>query len=271
MGFFARALSIQFTILQQVYLRIGAAFFLALVIFSNDLQYKKLKKISAREWFVLIIRSISIYVLGVTLFSQAVVVAKISNVSFISSLPIVALLGFLFLQEKISWQKIVYLIVGVLGVVLVAVKDYTNLLSWGPGEGLALISSVFIAFNFIARRWHTKLLNNKEIAVLMFAISTPILISISLLKHESLSLPITWSLFTIFVIIMAGLINVAHAFLANYGFERIETVLANNLLILSTVFATILAFFIYHEVPTIKEFIGGALIILSAYQMNRLK
>lgn len=249
----------------------GMAFFLSLIIFSKDLDVGKLKRVSRKEWVVLFLRSLFIYVLGVTLYSRAVIEAKISNVSFVGALPFVAILGFLFLREQITAKKILYVIIGFIGVILVAVKSYANLLSWGQGEILALVSSFFLACSFIARRWHSKLLNDQEISVLMFAIGTALLVGVSLFTHEHLAPPSTWSFFLIQVIFFAGLINVAHAYLSNYGFANVDAVPANNILILTAVFATILALFIYGEVPTMKELIGGVLIILSAYQMNRLK
>ena len=49
MGLFARYLSTGFVLLQQVYLRVFAAFFLGLIVFKNDLDFKKLKKISKKR------------------------------------------------------------------------------------------------------------------------------------------------------------------------------------------------------------------------------
>lgn len=39
---------------------------------------------------------------------------------------------------------------------------------------------------------------------------------------------------------------------------------------LEVIFAVGLGFFLYQEIPTIKECIGGLLIVGSAYQMNKV-
>lgn len=270
MGLFARELGTLFTPLQQVYLRISAAFFLSLVLFQKKLDFTKLTKISWGEWWLLIIRSIATYLLGVTLFSVSVGMAKISTIAFIGALPIVAILGVLILNEKLTLQKLMYLAIGLAGVILISITDFSNLLSWGTGEVLALVSSIFLSLGFVLRRKHTDLLNNFEMSTLMFLISTVLLILTSMIFQERLVPIITWSRVIVLTIFGAGIANVAYLFLSNYGFEKIESVLANNLLILTAPFALILGLVFYNEVPTLKEIVGGVLIIASAYKMNEI-
>ncbi|OGK19556.1 hypothetical protein A3D80_04170 [Candidatus Roizmanbacteria bacterium RIFCSPHIGHO2_02_FULL_40_13b] len=270
MGLFARVLGTKFTPLQQVYLRIGAAFILSIVLFYKNLDFGKLKRVSMNEWALLVVRSAATYLLGVTLFSISVGMAKISTISFIGALPIVALLGVLILKEKLTAQKLIYLIVGLAGVLLISVQDYSNIFSWGTGEILALISSIFLSLGFVLRRKHGNLLNNYEMSTLMFFISTTLLIATSFMLHEELPSITTWSTLIITTVIGAGIANVAYLFLSNYGFQKIEAVLANNLLIISPLFAITLGLLFYKELPTLKELMGGALIIFSAYGMNKI-
>ncbi len=269
MGLFARALNTTFTPLQQVYLRIGTALILGTLLFYRDLNFSKLVKIPKREWFILFVRSIATYLLGVTLFSKAVTIAKISTVAFVSALPFVAILGFIFLKEKITFQKIIYLLLGFVGVLLISVKDYSHLFSWGTGELAAFVSSFFLSLGFVLRRNHSNLLNNQEISILIFFISTILLIGTSLALHEHIPPPATWPIFIVLVIIGAGLANIAYLFLSNYGFHKIEAVLGNNLLMLAPLFAIVFGFLFYKELPSLKEFIGGILVITSAYRMNK--
>lgn len=229
MGLFARALSVQFTILQQVYLRITVAFFLGLLIFHDDLHLQKLKKISGKEWLLLFTRSTLSYLLGVTIFSQAVNLTKISNTSFISAMPFAAIFGFFFFNEKLTTKKLCYILLGFIGVLLVAVKDYSHLFNWGSGEVLALVSSFCLALSKISRKWQSDLLNNKEMAVIMFFISSVLIAATSVFLNEHLIAPQHWPLHIYFVLLGAGLFNVAFLFLVNYGFEKIEASLTNNL------------------------------------------
>lgn len=270
MGIFARFLQVDFTILQQTYLRIFIALVLGLIIFHKDLDFKKIKLISTHEWGVLILRSVSLYLIGVTFISQAYIMAKYSNVSFIAGLPVVELFGFILLKEKVTVPKVLYILLGCLGVILIAVRDYSNLFSWGTGELLALVASFAFAISYIARKWQTPLLNNKEMSVVIFFIAGILLFITSLLLGEGLPSNTVFSHFIIAVIIVAGLFNVANLFLTNYGFQKVGAVLAGNILMLEMVFAVALGFIFYTEVPTIKELFGGSLIIISAYQMSKL-
>ncbi len=267
-GLFARILGEFFTPLQQVYLRVGIAFVLSIVVFAKHIDYKKLVRITAGEWRLLVLRSLSTYLLGVVPFSIAVGMAKLSTVAFIDSLPIVALLGVLVLGEKLTRSKALYLFTGFLGVMLVSVKDYASLFSWGTGEMLALFSIVFVSLGQVLRSKHTQLLNNYEISSLLLFIATIVLWALSLLLGERVHIPVSTSVY--YALLGAGGINVAYQLAANYGFEKIEAVLANNLLTLSPLFSIILGILFYSEAPSVKEWIAGAIIIISAYKMNRI-
>jgi drug/metabolite transporter (DMT)-like permease len=270
MGIFVRYLQFDFTILQQTYLRIFAAFIIGIIVFYKDIHFYKLVLISKKEWLLLLLRSLTIYVIGVTLLSQAYITTLYSNVSFIGALPLTAIFGFLLLKEKLTSQKILYVLVGFIGVVIIAVKDYSHLLSWGQGEVFTLIATVSFAISYISRKWQGDLLNNKEIAVLIFLISSILLFLTSLFFRETLPHLTSFSITTILLIIIAGTFNVANLFLTNYGFEKIEAVLAGNILMLEVVFAVIIGYVFFREIPSLKDVIGGVLIILSAYMINKL-
>lgn len=270
MGIFARYLNAQFSILQQTYLRIMAAFFLGYIIFYKDIHLKKIRKISLKEWGILLFRSICLYVIGVPLISEAFISSKYSNASFLSSLPMTAILGFILLKEKITLQKIMYVFIGLIGVMLIAIKDYSHFLSWGNGDLYALISSIFFALSYISRKWQSNFLNNKEIAVLMFLISSILLFALSLLGNEGIPSNSHFTYFMICIIIISGLFNVANLFLTNYGFQKIQAVQASNILTLEVLFAVIISIFYYREFPSFNEYIGGAFIVFSAYKINIL-
>jgi drug/metabolite transporter (DMT)-like permease len=269
MGLFVRYLNTGFLLLQQVYLRITAAFILTLILFNKDLSFEKLKKISLKEWCLLLFRGLASYLFGVTLFSQAILLTKYSNVSFIGSLPFVAVLGVLFFREKITLQKIFLIIMAFIGVFLISVQDYSNILLWGKGEIVALISTVFFSFSYVTRKWHSSLLNNKEITSIIFFISAIAVSITSFVAGDGL--PVghwTWGLLG--AVLGAGLFNVINLFLTNYGFQKVDAVLASNILTLESLFAVILGFIFYREMPGLKEIIGGLLIVGSVVLMNQV-
>lgn len=270
MGLFARYLSTGFVLLQQVYLRVFAAFMLGLICFKNDLDFKKLKKISKKEWGLLVFRSATSYLFGVTLFTQAIILTKYSNVSFIGALPMVAILGAILLKEKLTTKKLLLVLTAFAGVVLIAVKDYSHLLVWGKGEVIALISTFAFSLSYVARKWHSDLLNNKEITQITFFLSFIMIFITSLVKGDGL--PLTgWHWGLLLAVLGAGLFNVINMFLTNYGFQKVEAILASNILTLESVFAIVLGFLFYKEVPIAKELIGGIIITLSVIGMNKVE
>jgi len=270
MGLFARYLSTGFVLLQQVYLRVLAAFFLGLIFFRNDLDFSKLRKISGKEWGLLLFRSASMYVFGVTLFTQAIIMTKYSNVSFIGAIPMTALLGAFLLKEKLTVRKLLLIITAFAGVVLIAVRDYTHLFEWGQGEVIALIATFAFSLSYVTRRWHTNLLNNKEITELTFFLSFLMLFATSLVNGEGL--PVSgWHIGLVLAVLGAGLFNVINMFLTNYGFQKVEAILASNILTLESVFAIVLGFLFYQEVPIAKELLGGIIITLSVIGMNKVE
>lgn len=270
MGIFIRYLQYDFTILQQVYLRIFTAFVIGLLLFYKDLHFQKIFKISRKEWLLLFLRAVTLYLFGIALLSQAYTQTLYSNVSFIGALPMTALFGFILLKEKISLKKIFYILIGFLGVIIIAVKDYSHLFIWGQGELFALISTVAFAFSYIFRKWQSDLLNNKEISVIIFFIGSVLLFVTSLLFREGLPHIASFSSFTLLIIFLAGLFNVANLFLTNYGFQKVEAVLASNILMLESLFAVVIGYLFFREIPLTKDFIGGALILCSAYMMNKI-
>lgn len=270
MGLFARYLSTSFTLLQQVYLRVLAAFLLGLVFFRHTLSFAKLKRISAKEWGLLLFRSTTGYLFGVTLFTQAIITTKYSNVSFIGALPMVAILGAILLGEKLTFKKFLLIALAFLGVILIAVKDYSNLLAWGQGEIIALISTFAFALSYVTRKWRSDLLNNQEIAQIVFFLSFVMLLVTSLIKGDGL--PTTgWHSGIVLVVLVAGLFNVANMFFINYGFQKVEAILASTILNLESLFALMLGLVFYKEVPLPKELLGGVIILISVLGMNKLE
>ncbi|MEK7522472.1 MAG: EamA family transporter, partial [Patescibacteria group bacterium] len=77
--------------------------------------------------------------------------------------------------------------------------------------------------------------------------------------------------FILLVVLGAGVFNVGNLFLTNYGLERVEAVLASNLFALELIFALLIGFLFYRELPNLKEIFGGVLILFSVVQMNKLE
>lgn len=267
MGIFARYLSHGFTIFQQVYLRIFAALVLCLVVFRKQLDIRKLSQINKREWSVLVGRGVLLYGLGVPLLSEALLETKYGSVSFVSSLPFIALFGVVLFKEKLTLLKSFLIIMAVVGVGLIAVADPHQLLHWGRGEVLALLAGAFVSLSYVARRWHSDLLNNQEMTTIMllFGAIASLLFSVGL----SEGIPRNWTWGIALVVALAGAANIINLLLTNYGFARVSNVLASNILTLQVLFAVIIGYVLYSESLGPREWAGGLLIVASVILMNK--
>ena len=268
MGIWARGLSHDFLIFQQVYLRVFVALGLSLIFLHRKLDYSKLARISRNEWLLLAARGL---LAGVTvvIFSQAVIDTKLGNVAFIQSLPFIALFGIIFFKERLSWQKLLFIILSLIGVFLIAVSDYHNLLHWGRGEFLSVILGLCFALLVVSRKWHSKLLNNYEITTTIFVFQAVSILMISIAVGEGIP-KFQWHPWVLATLLMAGIMNVVNFNLANYGFSKVNNILAGNVLTLEAFWSVVFGFLIFRETLSVKEFMVGLLIILGVIGMNRL-
>ena len=270
MGVYARFLYSFFFLFQQIYLRFGIASVLGLLIFRKSINYAKLKKISQKEWFILTIRSLS-YAIAAALWVTSVNTAKYANAMFIDAIPLSAVWGVILFKERMTLKKTFYLILAMFGVAVIAVNDYFNFLIWGKGEVLMLVAGVFFSFRNVARKWHSKLLNNQEITQLTLILTCLMLFVTSLILGEGIVPVKALTLEAVMMMFLGGLTLMFVVFFMHVSFEKLEAILAGNIGTLGTVFGVLIGFVVYREVPTIKELLGGAIIVVSVIRMNRLK
>lgn len=267
-GIFNRYMSQNFSSFQVQYLRVFVAIILSFIFFYKDLRFKLFSTLPRREWLILGIRGMLFYALAAVLNIQAFNLTNYSNVSFLQAIPTTALLGLVFLQEKVTKRKIVIMFLAFIGVILLSVKDFSNAFVWGRGEIVALVADVFFSLLYISRKWHSDLLNNKEITFLVFLFGFLALVILSFIFDHALPLK-GWTTDYFVVVIIAGVFIAANQFLVNYGFQYVEPFLANNILALESVFALLIGLFFYREMVTLQEFIGGLLILLSVPLINK--
>ena len=269
-GVVTRYLSLHFTILQQIYWRILIAFILGLVIFPRQFHFGKILKITSREWLLLTARSTANFLFAAPLWIAGANIAKLANVGFIDSLPITAFFSLVLHLEKGSLEKTILIFLSFIGILILSVKDLTSISSFGFGEFLILLSGFFFAYRNFSRIWHTKLLNDLEITQVMFFLGFIVVFATSLILGEKLIIP-NWSGELIFMLILGGVIMIANIFLTNYGFARVSPVLGSIIINLEAVLAMFFGFIFYGEVLTLRELLGGLLIVTTVFGMSKLK
>ena len=264
-----RYLSAHFTFLQQIYLRLFVAAIFGMLLFNKDIHFSKLLRMPKKEWLILLFRTVCVYVFAITLYTQAFTLTSFGDVSFLGAIPTTAVLGFILLREKVTSRKVLFILLSVVGILLITVKDYSHFFQWGRGDIFALISDFFFSLSYIGRRWQSKFLTNKEIAVFMIFIGFIFIFSFSLATGQPLPRLEQFNTTTDLVIAGAALLNVVSLFLTNYGFAYVEAALASNIVSLESFFAVIFGFIFYRELLSLQAFFGGILILASVVFLNK--
>ena len=165
-GLFAvitRYLGESFTLFQQLYLTFGMGFVVSVFLFPYTLTPTRLRQIPLRDWKVILFRVVVGSILASILYRESLLIAKISNVVFLQSLPFIAIFGWLLFKERLTRQKVFFLTLSFVGVVVLSrPNDLT--LNLGTGELLSIISGALFALAFLSRRWQTDFLNDKEMS-----------------------------------------------------------------------------------------------------------
>lgn len=266
-GVLARFLSDSFTTLQQVYLRVFIALLIALVVFRAYLRWRTIARLPLKEWAVIAFRGLTAYAVGVVLMTQAVTMTSLAEVTFIAALPFAPLLGFMLLKERLTWWKLAFIFGSLFGVAMLATNNPANLLSWQPGDLIAVVATLGLALSYVARKWHSGVLNNQEITTLTFVVGAGSVFLLSMLFGEGAPpMDISW-LFWL-GILGGGVLNVGKLFLTNYGFQKVDAVQGGNILTLEGAWGLLFGLLFYSEWPTWQGLLGGIIIVTCVIGMN---
>lgn len=264
-----RYLSNHFSLFEQIYLRLFLAVIFAIIIFYKHIRWTRFFRMPKKEWLILLFRVIVLYGFAISLYTKAFTLTTLGHVSLLGAIPTTAVLGFILLREKVTRQKIVLILLSVIGILFITVSDPSHLFSWGRGDIFALVSDLFFSLSYIARKWQTDYLNNQELAVSMLLFGFILVFLLSLGTGQPLPAIPQISELTGLVLVGAGLLNVASIFLTNYGFAYVEAALANNIIALESFFAVLFGFIFFGEILTIQTLIGGLLILSSVVFLNK--
>lgn len=240
-----------------------------MIFFRKKIHLQKFVKISVKEWLLIISRTVATFLLASPLWVAGANTAKLANVGFIDSLPLTAAFSLMLGFEKFTAKKVFLVLLSFLGVLILSVKDFGNITRLGTGELFILVSGVFFAYRNFSRIWHTQLLNDAEITLLMLVVGFIMVLVTSFFVGEKLTF-INFNWDVMFILIIGGFVMIANIFLSNYGFSRVTPVLGNNILNMEAVFAFLFGYFYFGEFINFQELLGGILILLSVVKMNQM-
>jgi drug/metabolite transporter (DMT)-like permease len=268
MSVWIRMMATSFATWQQVYLRLLVAAVLALIVFRKGLGSSFWSQITPRDWVIYVLRSFAAFTVGIGFVTVAVQHTQISTVSFISSVPVLALFAWVMFRERVKPDVLVVIAISFVGLGLITNFDLANF-RLGLGELSAIICLVGFDISYVMARMHNpKFSNYQNTAVLLLIGWVPLLI-LSLLSHEKL--PTHVGLIAWIGLAASAIMNLTGLYLVNYVFSNLKAHVAGNILLLEGVFAMIVGFVLYGEALTVHELIGAAIIIVSAYAVGSLE
>ncbi len=266
MGVWVRMMASSFGTWQQVYLRMLLAGLMAAMVFRRSFSWKFLRQIQARDWAVYILRGLFANTIGVGFFTIAVQHAQLSTVSFVSSLPILGILGWLMFRQKVQLATVPFIGLSVVGLVLLTGVDLRDFhLGWG--ETAAIIAMLGFDLGYMMSRYHPKRFSNYQNTTLLLLTAWVPLFVVSRWRGEPL-VPHHISMMGWTGLVVSSVLNVLALYLINYVFGHLKAYVAGNIFLLEGVFALAVGFVLYHEVPTVLALVGAGIILACAYGIS---
>lgn len=264
MGFFSRELAPGLSLWQQTYIRLvlGAPFLY--LTFRKKINIRTCIDAVKQEPWLVILRSLCLYVVSVPLYFYATQNAKLGNAAFLQVLPYIFILGVVINKEKLTKQKVTLMLIAFSGAYLIAVKSGLDFSSIGKGEAASMVSGLLFSLGFVTRKKHKSKANNYELSFTLIVVSVVTLIVLSLMTGDGAPHPLNSDLRFFVILAIAGYLNAGIALLANYGFRYVKDSFANNIMALEGTFGVLAGYLIYNEVPSTRESFGAFIILAVA-------
>ncbi|CAD2072304.1 DMT family transporter [Phocicoccus pinnipedialis] len=226
---------------------------------------KSYRKMTNTEWRYILIGTLFGVVLHHLFIAKGLVLINASNASLILALlPITtAVMGVMFLGEKMTKFRLVGFIMALIGVFFIQGGSFSNIV-FSRGELYLFIAMFVQAMSFIFIRKLTFTLDSKQATSVMFLIGSTILLMISLFTEPGgISAFFSMRLPVMFVFLFSGIVATGVGFIIfNGSIQRIgagNTVIFNNLVPL---FGLIFSAIFLKDVINIIQMSGFIFIVL---------
>ena len=242
-----------------------------LVVFVCLIPFWKFKIPDRKYWLPLLFFSISMGFLANVFMTLSLNEANIVSPIIIGSqlaVPFAILLSSLFLKEKVSIKKWVLIFVSFFGIILLGFDPLIR------NEIFALILISLMAFFYASAQVFSRYLKDLEVtmtnAIMGLTGFTFLIISSAIFEGQTVKEISEISLQSWLLILHSGIFVSLVAHMSMFYLYRIYTV--NRVFPFYTlfpVFGVILTFLIFYEIPSTITIIGGLIVILSSYFINK--
>lgn len=251
-GLFGKLLS-----LSSIIIVLGRVFFSSIFLLIIMLYLKKdIKLKQQKHYFYLVVMGVILAIHWSTFFKSIQVSTVAIGLLTFSTFPVfVTFLEPCFFKEKIKLSDIVIAIVTFLGVVLVIPKfemgsNLTHGVVWG------IISGFTYAILSMLNRKYVKEYSSSVIAFYEQLVATIVLVPFLFLQKPAFYIR------DVLLLIILGVIftGISHSLFIS-GLKNIKTQTAGIISSLEPVYGIIFAVFLLREIPTLREILGGIIIL----------
>lgn len=201
--------------------------------------------------------SFALVVLFFTLSIQKTTIANSMFTFYASTMISSFLLGTFFLKEKVSWQKAIAIVVALIGL-----SVYTNALLIGSlGIIFGILAGCCDGFSNVLRKRLRKVDRNAVVR-LQYLVGAVFVSVLTFFAGEKPLKVVTAE--GIFSTIAFSILLIFAANLLLYGYKHFDVNMGSVISSTELVFATLLAYLFFKEIPSGTELFGGALIFVAS-------
>ena len=242
-----------------------------LVVFLCLLPFWKFKIPNRKYWLPLFCFSIAMGFLANVFMTLSLNAAKIVSPIIIGSqlaVPFAILLSSFFLREKVSLKKWLLIIISFFGIILLGFDPLIR------DEFFALVLITLMAFFYASAQVFSRYLKDLEVtltnAIMGLIGFILLIISSSIFEGQTLNEIKNISFQSWLLILHSGIFVSIAAHMSMFYLYRIYPV--NRVFpfyALFPVFGVLLTFIIFYEIPTLITLIGGIIVVIATYFINK--
>jgi drug/metabolite transporter (DMT)-like permease len=179
----------------------------------------------------------------------------------------VVILGYIFLREKLPKKAIAGILISFIGCVLISFMDLLKGGNHIVGDLFGIATAFFMAVYFIMGRVVRENLSNYIYIFLVYGWAF-VFVTIFAIATKTPFYPYPLREYLIFLGLAVFCTILGHG-LINWGLEYVKPSFASTAFLLEPIYASAIALFLFHEIPSIWQIVGGAIIIYGLYMYNR--
>jgi len=246
-----KALSFKFPVWEIIFFRALSGVFVSLgLVFIFGIKSIKTKKPLGH-----IVRAFSASICVILFFFGIKFLLLSENQALFHSAPIIAsILAVPILGEKIGFHRILAIIIGFLGVIVI-LKPGTNL--FNLYSLISLGSGFFAAITYLATRY---LMSTETSISIIFYYSFALLFTSIFFISKSFIIP---SITEMIPLVSVGIVGSFGHYFASLAAKNAEVVVITPFEYTSFIFVTFLAYLFFNEIPDFSIYVGIILIVIS--------